>query len=172
MHSFLLNYISFFVTLFYSDTITCVFISQGRCVHAVLKKKEPKPKENFKEKVPGTSAWGWAASAARFRGLMCIALSIALVLSLALAGFFTRRRMSTSWESPEEKGWPSRFPHRWSALRRHFLSLYANTRPAISKISIGRKLSPRPFAAPSTTYWDLPSSIPSSKTTSFRTCRC
>mgnify|MGYP000844788278 FL=1 len=118
-----------------------------------LKKKEPKPKEKApKEKVPRyVEAWGWAASAARFRGLMCIALSIALVLSLALAGFlYTSKNVYIVGVTPEGERValrPVSAQVNFDIFARHFLSLYANYSPSAIRQNLEQamKLSTKAF---------------------------
>ena len=68
-----------------------------------VKKKEEAPKKKSKEKIPKyVEAWGWAASAARFRGFMCVILGISLIISLALAGFlYTSKNVYVVGVTPE-----------------------------------------------------------------------
>lgn len=119
-----------------------------------LKKKEPKPKKEKtpKEKVPRyVEAWGWAASAARFRGLMCIVLSIALVMSLAFAGFlYTSKNVYIVGVTPEGERIPLQpvsAQVNFDIFARHFLNLYANYSPSTINQNLNQamKLSTKAF---------------------------
>lgn len=85
------------------------------------KKREKKPKY--------VEAWGWAASAARFRGLMCIILSVSLVLSLALAGFlYTSKNIYVVGVTPSGERsvlQPVSAQVNFDVFIRHFLGFYA-----------------------------------------------
>jgi len=105
-----------------------------KTLEEVPKKKEETPKKKFKEKVPKyVEAWGWAASAARFRGFMCVILGISLIISLALAGFlYTSKNVYVVGVTPEGERMvlsPVSAPVNFDVFTRLFLNFYANYAP-------------------------------------------
>jgi len=105
------------------------------------KKKEEASKKKSKEKVPKyVEAWGWAASAARFRGFMCVILGVSLIISLALAGFlYTSKNVYVVGVTPEGERMvlsPISAPVNFDVFTRHFLNLYSNYAPSTIKSNI------------------------------------
>ena len=106
-----------------------------------VKKKEEAPKKKPKEKVPKyVEAWGSAASAARFRGFMCVILGVSLIISLALAGFlYTSKNVYVVGVTPEGERMvlsPVSAPVNFDVFTRHFLNLYANYAPSTIRPNI------------------------------------
>ena len=101
------------------------------------KKKSKEPKEKVPKYV---EAWGWAASAARFRGFMCVILGISLIISLALAGFlYTSKNVYVVGVTPEGERMvlsPISAPVNFDVFTRHFLNLYSNYAPSTIKSNI------------------------------------
>ena len=101
------------------------------------KKKSKEPKEKMPKYV---EAWGWAASAARFRGFMCVILGISLIISLALAGFlYTSKNIYVVGVTPEGERMvlsPISAPVNFDVFTRHFLNLYSNYAPSTIKSNI------------------------------------
>ena len=101
------------------------------------KKKSKEPKEKMPKYV---EAWGWAASAARFRGFMCVILGISLIISLALAGFlYTSKNIYVVGVTPEGERMvlsPVSAPVNFDIFTRHFLNLYANYAPSTIRPNI------------------------------------
>ncbi len=101
------------------------------------KKKSKEPKEKVPKYV---EAWGWAASAARFRGFMCVILGISLIISLALAGFlYTSKNIYVVGVTPEGERMvlsPVSAPVNFDIFTRHFLNLYANYAPSTIRPNI------------------------------------
>lgn len=115
-------------------------------------KSEAKKQKQKKEKMPKyVEAWGWAASAARFRGLLCIVLSIALVLSLVLAGFlYTSKNVYVVGVMPTGERLvlePVSSQVNFDVFIRHFLGFYACYSPSTinSNIEQAMKLSTKAF---------------------------
>jgi len=114
--------------------------------------KKNKQKEKQKEKVPKyIEAWGWAAAAARFRGLVCIILSVALVLSLALAGFiYTSKNVYVVGVLPDGERMmlkPVSAQMNFDVFVRYFLGFYASYSPSVVKSNMEQamKLSTKAF---------------------------
>jgi len=114
--------------------------------------KKNKQKEKQKEEVPKyVEAWGWAAAAARFRGFMCIVLSAALVLSLALAGFiYTSKNVYVVGVTPEGERQmlkPVSAQVNFDVFVRYFLGFYASYSPSVvrSNMEQAMKLSTKAF---------------------------
>lgn len=111
-------------------------------------KKEKKPKEKVPKYV---EAWGWAASAARFRGLMCIILGVSLIISLALAVFlYTSKNIYVVGVTPEGERMvlsPVSAPVNFDIFTRHFLNLYANYSPSAIRPNLDQamKLTTKAF---------------------------
>lgn len=101
------------------------------------KKKSKEPKEKVPKYV---EAWGWAASAARFRGFMCVILGISLIISLALAGFlYNSKNVYVVGVTPEGERMvlsPISAPVNFDVFTRHFLNLYSNYAPSTIKSNI------------------------------------
>jgi len=117
-----------------------------------VKKKEEAPKKKPKEKVPKyVEAWGWAASAARFRGFMCVILGVSLIISLALAGFlYTSKNVYVVGVTPEGERMvlsPVSAPVNFDVFTRLFLNFYANYAPTTIRPNIEQamKLATKAF---------------------------
>jgi len=115
------------------------------------RKKKEEQKET-KEPVPKyVEAWGWAASAARFRGLICMVLSFALVISLIVSGalYFTRDVVIVGVAPTGERMLlePVSQGVNLEVFVRHFLGFYANYSPTTINDNIGNamKLATKPF---------------------------
>jgi hypothetical protein len=123
-----------------------------------FKKKEKTP-EKEEEKTPKkekkqpkyVEAWGWAASAARFRGFMCVILGISLIISLALAGLlYTSKNIYVVGVTPEGERSvlsPVSAQVNFDVFTRHFLNLYANYSPSTirSNLDQAMKLTTKAF---------------------------
>jgi len=114
--------------------------------------KKNKQKEKQKEEVPKyVEAWGWAAAAARFRGFMCIILSAALVLSLALSGFiYTSKNIYVVGVLPDGERMmlkPVSAQVNFDVFVRYFLGFYASYSPSVvrSNMEQAMKLSTKAF---------------------------
>jgi len=114
--------------------------------------KKNKQKEKQKEEVPKyVEAWGWAAAAARFRGFMCIVLSAALVLSLALSGFiYTSKNIYVVGVLPDGERMmlkPVSAQVNFDVFVRYFLGFYASYSPSVvrSNMEQAMKLSTKAF---------------------------
>ena len=115
------------------------------------KKREKKPKY--------VEAWGWAASAARFRGLMCIILSVSLVLSLALAGFlYTSKNIYVVGVTPSgERSVLQPVSAQVNFDPTHFLGFMPVIPPSTIRTNIEQAtISHQGLQACSITYWDRP----------------
>ncbi len=111
-----------------------------------------KREKKQKEKVPKyIEAWGWAAAAARFRGLLCVILGIALVLSLALSGFiYTSKNIYVVGVLPDGERMvlkPVSAQVNFDVFVRYFLGFYANYSPSVirSNMEQAMKLSTKAF---------------------------
>lgn len=109
------------------------------------KKEEKTSKKKENQKIPRyVEAWGWAASAARFRGFMCVVLGISLIISLALAGFlYTSKNIYVVGVTPEGERMalsPVSAPVNFDVFTRHFLNLYANYSPSTIRSNLDQAM--------------------------------
>lgn len=116
------------------------------------KTPQKKSKKEPKEKRPKyVEAWGWAASAARFRGFMCVVLGVSLIISLALAVFlYTSKNIYVVGVTPEGERMvlsPVSAPVNFDIFTRHFLNLYANYSPSAIRPNLDQamKLTTKAF---------------------------
>lgn len=114
--------------------------------------QEEVPKKETEEKRPKyVEAWGWAASAARFRGFMCVVLGVSLIISLALAGFlYTSKNVYVVGVNSEGERTilsPVSAPVNFDVFTRHFLNLYANYSPSTIRLNLDQamKLTTKAF---------------------------
>lgn len=111
----------------------------------VLKKETEEKRPKYVE------AWGWAASAARFRGFMCVVLGVSLIISLALAGFlYTSKNVYVVGVNSEGERTilsPVSAPVNFDVFTRHFLNLYANYSPSTIRLNLDQamKLTTKAF---------------------------
>lgn len=141
------------MVLYFGKIILSITFREGVRMPFLKRSKEPKKEKQEKQKVPKyVEAWGWAASAARFRGLMCIVLSIALVFSLALAGFiYTSKSVYVVGVSPDGERYllkPAPAQVNFDVFVRYFLGFYASYSPSSVKSNMDQamKLSTKAFA--------------------------
>jgi len=119
-------------------------------MHAVLQEKQTKRKAKRRSPEIRRSV-GWAAAAARFRGFMCIILSAALVLSLALAGFiYTSKNVYVVGVLPDGERMmlkPVSAQMNFDVFVRYFLGFYASYSPSVvrSNMEQAMKLSTKAF---------------------------